>query len=200
MSPELKQEKLDRLKLGYKRLTELTTAEPSGDPLAQMRAAATFLTESVGIARPLSDRYLAEVQAVRSAIVAGTARESDLDMLFSDGAIARVSSLDDKYGLTFMVLPEHVEWILKGGKQMSRRFRKWGDEGDIFRVKGKEFRFTRVSRLRVGDITDDDILKEGYTNREDFEQRWVKSHPKSVKAGKTLNQDDMCWCHEYEAV
>ena len=35
-------------------------------------------------------------------------------------------------------------------------------------------------------------------NREDFEQRWVKSHPKSVKAGKTLNPDDLCWHHEYE--
>jgi len=93
-----------------------------------------------------------------------------------------------------------VEQILKGGKHMSRRFRKWGDEGDVFRVKGKAFKFVKVQRLRVGDITDEDIRKEGYATREEFDQMWTKSHPKSVAAGKSLSPDDLCWCHEYEAV
>jgi len=197
MSPELKAEKLERLKTAYRKLAELNAAEPAGDAQAQARAAAMHLTETFGIARPLSDRYVAQAVEVRAA---GAVNESELEARFGDGPLARICTLDDKYGLSFMVLPEHVDWILKGGKQVSRRFRKWGDEGDVFHVKGKAFRFARVSRMRAGDITDDDIRKEGYTNREDFEQRWVKSHPKSVKAGKSLNPDDQCWHHEYEPV
>jgi len=198
MNPDLKFEKLQRLKLAYQKLGELRAAEPAGDPQAQARTAAGQLTEAVGIARPLSDRYVAQALEVRNAVASGAAKEADLDKLLSEAPLERVCQLDDKYGMSFMVLPEHVVWILKGGKQVSRRFRKWGDEGDVFHVKGKPFKFTRVSRMRVGDITDEDIRKEGYTNREDFEQRWVKSHPKSVKAGKTLNPDDLCWHHEYE--
>ena len=81
---------------------------------------------------------------------------------------------------------------------MSRRFRRWGDEGDVFKVRGTPFRFIRVERLRVCDITDDDIHKEGYASREEFDQMWIKSHPKTVAAGKTLDQDGWCWSHQYE--
>jgi hypothetical protein len=189
MSPELKEEKRQRLKIAFDKLNELHQAEPAGDALAHERAAANHLTTTVGISRPLSDRYVAVAAAARTA---GTGPE------FSDDAIARICNLDDKFGAAFMVLPHHVEQILKGGKHMSRRFRKWGDENDLFHVKGKAFRFTKITRLRVGDITDDDIRKEGYSTREEFDGMWVKSHPKSVAAGKKLNPDDLCWCHEYE--
>ena len=194
MSPELQQEKLQRLKAGLEKLIELEKAEPAGDPAARERAAATFLTTTFGISRPLSDRYIAQVARLRLAVGGGGGVE------FNDEALQRVSDLDDKFGAAFMVLAEHVEQILKGGKHMSRRFRKWGDEGDIFRVRGKAFRFFKVVRMRVGDITDEDIRKEGYKTREDFDQMWHKSHPKSVAAGKTLSPDALCWSHEYEPV
>jgi hypothetical protein len=193
-------EKRERLKLAYQQLIALATAEPTGDPLAQERAAANHVTSTLGISRPLADRYVAEAQRVRKAIQAGEAKESDLESLLAGDPIKRVSDLDDKFGAAFMVLPHHVDQILKGGKHMSRRFRKWGDEGDVFRVKGKAFKFVKVSRLRVGDITDEDIRKEGYQTKEEFEGMWVKSHPKSVSAGKKLSPDDLCWCHEYEPV
>ena len=194
MQPELKAEKLKRFAVALEKLKELRSAEPAGDPLAQERAAATHLTTTLGIARPLADRYLAQVAAVLKSNAEATGSA------FGDAHVAAVTNLDDKFGAAFMVLAEHVEQILKGGKQMSRRFRKWGDEGDVFRVKGKSFRFVKVARMRVGDITDDDIKKEGYATREDFEQMWYKSHPKSVAAGKKLNPDDLCWSHEYEAI
>lgn len=200
MAVESVSEKRERLKLAYTKLLELSAAEPGGDPLAQERAAANHVTSTLGISRPLSDRYVAEAVRARKAIQAGDAKESDLDSLLGGDTVKRVSDLDDKFGAAFMVLPHHVEQILKGGKHMSRRFRKWGDEGDIFRVKGKAFRFVKVTRLRVGDITEDDIRKEGYQTKDEFEQMWVKSHPKSVSAGKKLSPDDLCWCHEYEPV
>jgi len=198
MVAELLAEKLERLKLAYAKLNELHAAEPAGDPQAQERAAANHLTTTLGISRPLSDRYVAQAALVRKSVLAGEVKESDIDTVFSGEPMNRVRDLDDKFGASFMVLPHHVEQILKGGKHMSRRFRKWGDEGDVFHVKGKAFRFFKVTRIKVGDITDEDIRKEGYTTREEFEGMWVKSHPKAVDAGKKLNMEDLCWCHEYE--
>src|SRR5436190_9310220 len=164
MSPDLQIDKTKRLAAALLKLESLQKEEPQGDALAQARTAANYLTTEFGIARPLSDRYVAEaVQAKQNGRSA-----------FDADALTRISDLDDRFGAAFMVLPHHVDQILKGGKHMSRRFRKWGDEGDIFRVRGKAFRFVKVTRLRVGDITDDDIRKEGYATKEDFEQMWVK--------------------------
>lgn len=190
MSPELQIEKSKRLAAALLKIETLRKAEPQGDPLAQARAAATELTTEYGISRPLSDRYIAEATRAQQAGQSA----------FDQDALGRISDLDDKFGAAFMVLPHHVDQILKGGKHMSRRFRRWGDPGDVFRVRGKAFRFTRVERMKVSDITDDDIRKEGYQTREEFEQMWVKSHPKTVAAGKQLDQDGLCWCHEYEPV
>lgn len=190
MSPDLKSEKTQRLAAALLKLEALKRDEPAGDPLAQERASANYLTTEFGISRPLSDRYVAE-----AARVAKAAENS-----FGDESLKRISDLDDKFGAAFMVLPHHVEQILKGGKHMSRRFRKWGDPGDVFRVKGKAFRFFRVERMKVSDITDEDIRKEGYQTREEFDQMWIKSHPKTVAAGKTLDMDGLCWSHQYEPV
>jgi N4-acetylcytidine amidohydrolase len=191
MTPELRKEKQDRFTAAVAKLKELKAAEPSAEQVAHERAAAMHLTTTFGIARPLSDRYVA--QAVL-AMKAGTESQ------FTDEILTRITNLDDKFGAALMVVPEHIVQILKGGKHMSRRFRKWGDEGDVFHVRGKAFRFFRVARMRVGDITDDDIRKEGYATREEFEQMWVKAHPKAVAAGKTLQADELCWSHEYEPV
>ena len=190
MSPELQIEKTKRLTAALLKLEALKRDEPAGDALAQERATANYLTTEFGISRPLSDRYVAE--ASRAMKVGESA--------FGEASLHKISDLDDKFGAAFMVLPHHVDQILKGGKHMSRRFRKWGDPGDVFRVRGKAFRFARVERMKVSDITDDDIRKEGYQTREEFDQMWIKSHPKTVAAGKTLDQDGMCWSHQYEPV
>ena len=142
MVAELLSEKLERFKMAYSKLNELHAAEPAGDPLAQERAAATHVTSTLGISRPLSDRYVAQAALVRKAVLAGEVKESDLDAVFSGEPMNRVRNLDDKFGASFMVLPHHVDQILKGGKHMSRRFRKWGDEGDVFHICDYELRFT----------------------------------------------------------
>src|SRR5437868_5446271 len=110
MTAELMAEKRARLVAGLAKLKELRAAEPAGDPLAQERAAATHMTTTIGISRPLSDRYIALAAKV---IAAGT--DGAPEALFPDDAIASVSRLDDKFGAAFMVLAEHVDHILKGG-------------------------------------------------------------------------------------
>lgn len=190
MTSELQIEKTKRLTAALLKLESLRKEDPAADPLAQERASANYLTTEYGISRPLSDRYVAEASR---ALKAG-------ESAFGEDALQRISNLDDKFGAAFMVLPHHVDQILKGGKHMSRRFRRWGDPGDIFKVRGKSFRFARIERMKVSDITDDDIRKEGYQTREEFDQMWIKSHPKTVAAGKTLDQDGLCWSHQYEPV
>ena len=198
MTPEIKQEKVKRLIVAAAKLDELEAAGTPADAGAHEKAAAMHLTTTMLIARPLADRYVAQAVLMRKTVLPGTPKPEAVEKLITDELLQRVTHLDDKYGAAFMVLAHHVEQILKGGKHMSRRFRRWGDPGDIFQVKGKPFRFVKVERLRVGDITDDDIRKEGYASREEFEQMWVKSHPKTVASGKTLSPDDLCWSHEYE--
>lgn len=190
MSPDLQIEKTKRLAAALLKLEALKQADPAGDPIAQERTAANYLTTEFGISRPLSDRYVAEASR---AMKAG-------ESAFGADALNRISNLDDKFGAAFMVLPHHIAQILQGGKHMSRRFRKWGDPGDVFHVRGKAFRFACVERMKVSDITDEDIRKEGYQTREEFDQMWIKSHPKTVAAGKTLDMDGLCWSHQYEPV
>jgi N4-acetylcytidine amidohydrolase len=196
MTPELKEQKLERFLVAWEKLSELRKAEPAGDLSAQNRAAAGLVTTATGIARPLADRYITQIAPLLQQHPDFTREQARA--LISDEIINTVTALDDKFGASFMVLPHHVDQILKGGKHMSRRFRRWGDPGDVFHVRGKAFRFNRVQQLRVGDITEDDIRKEGYTNKEEFEQMWYKSHPKTVSSGKKLEPDQVCWCHEYE--
>ena len=133
MSPELQIEKTKRLAAALLKLEELRRADPAGDAMAQQRASANYLTTEFGISRPLSDRYVAE-----AAKVMGAGQSA-----FGEDVLKRLANLDDKFGVSFMVLPHHVAQILQGGKHMSRRFRRWGDPGDIFKVRGKSFRFAR---------------------------------------------------------
>jgi hypothetical protein len=197
MTPELRQTKLERFVLGWDKLKEARQADPAGDKSAQEKAVATQITTANGIARPLADRYVAVIAPLLEANPSLSG--ADAAKLFTDEQIAKVCTLDDRYGGAFMVVAHHVDQILKGGKHMSRRFRRWGDVGDVFQVKGKGFRFNRVERMKVSDITLEDIQKEGYTNFEDFHAMWVKSHPKTVASGKKAPEpDELCWCHEYE--
>ena len=181
-----KELKTERLKAALAKLAELKAAEPAGDPEQHVKTATMMLVEKFETPHPLAKRYLAELKASNNEI--------------TDAIIEKLTNFDDHLGASFMVLHQNTEQLLKGNKQMSRRFRRWGDPGDTFTVKGKKFRFVRVERVKVGDITEEDIRKEGYATKEDFEQMWYKSHPKSVAAGKRLDPEQNCWCHEYEEV
>jgi len=178
--------KSERLQAGWNRLQELCQAQPALAREEHLKAATMFLVTQYELPHPLAKKYMALIDAAQG-------QRSETLML-------QITEHDDMHGARFMVLPNNVDQILKGNKQMSRRFRRWLDPGDTFSVKGKRFRTVRVEKIKVGDITEDDIRKEGYANKEEFEQMWYKSHPKSVAAGKTLDPQQNCWCHEYAEV
>ena len=83
----------------------------------------------------------------------------------------------------FLFKPEHVPKILNGTKTMTRRIwkRNRANVGSIHQARtelfGKPFTFLKVLKRfdeRLGDISDIDCIKEGYQNREDFKNIWIK--------------------------
>lgn len=184
MSEEFRKLKIERLSSAKAKLDELAKARPDAPREEHLKAATMHLVTAFELPHPLAKKYVALLEANRG--------ES------ADALIKTLTDHDDKHGAGFMVLSNNVEQLLKGNKQMSRRFRRWLDPGDTFSLKGKRFRAVRVVKIKVGEITEDDIRKEGYATKADFEAMWYKSHPKSVAAGKTLDPDQNCWCHEYE--
>ena len=180
------EEKLRRLQTAAAKLAELRAANPAENAVARTRGVVQHLVATFGMCRRLAEDY------VQSAERGGAAASAETLRILSDH--------DDAFGAAFMVLPQHVEMLLAGRKRMSRRAKRWGDAGDVFRVNGKRFRFVRVERVKVSPVTDDDICKEGYASRGEFEQMWMQSHPRTVAAGKKLNYAGWCWRHEYEPV
>lgn len=186
MSEEMKKLKAERLNACWSKLQELCQAQPDVSREEHAKAAVMLLVTQYEIPHPLAKKYLALMEETGGKVTNST--------------LQALTDHDDMHGSRFMVLPNNVEQIMAGNKQMSRRFRRWVDPGDTFSVKGLRFKVVRVEKIKVGNITEDDVKKEGYANKADFESMWYKSHPKSVAAGKTLDPNQNCWCHEYEQV
>lgn len=186
MSDEMARLKTERLNACWNKLQELSTASPEVAREEHAKAAVMLLVTSYEVPHPLAKKYLALLESTGGKV--------------TPEILTQLTDHDDMHGARFMVLPNNVEQILKGNKQMSRRFRRWLDPGDTFSVQGKRFKTLRVEKIKVGQITEDDIKKEGYASKAEFEAMWYKSHPKSVAAGKTLDPNQNCWCHEYEEV
>jgi len=78
--------------------------------------------------------------------------------------------------------PEHVKLILEGKKTQTRRIwkRPRVKVGGVYRAKTKLYsseyfaliRVTGLHKERLGDISDEDIKKEGYNSLEEFKQAW----------------------------
>lgn len=184
MPDEMKRLKAERLQACWDKLQQLCKEQPAVAREEHAKAAVMVLVTQYEIPHPLAKKYLALMEESGGQV--------------SDAAVSKLTDHDDMHGSRFMVLPNNVEQIMKGNKQMSRRFRRWLDPGDTFSVHGKRFKAVRVEKIKVGQITEEDIKKEGYASKADFEAMWYKSHPKSVAAGKTLDPEQNCWCHEYE--
>jgi len=184
MSEAMQKLKAERLAAAKAKLAELCAAQPTVAREEHLKAATMFLVTAFELPHPLAKKYTTMLEERKGEI--------------TPELLAKLTDHDDKHGASFMVLQGNVQQLLKGNKLMSRRFRRWVDVGDTFSVQGKRFKVVRVDKIKVGDITEEDIKKEGYANKADFEQMWYKAHPKTVAAGKTLDPEQNCWCHEYE--
>jgi hypothetical protein len=74
--------------------------------------------------------------------------------------------------------PEMAEKILAGIKtETRRRIRRpytWFRPGDTFAVGSESFRITAIDRQRLGDMTEEDIRREGLNGRSEFVDLWAR--------------------------
>lgn len=79
--------------------------------------------------------------------------------------------------------------ILDGTKTVTRRYKKYGNTGDVFVVelcsghlermsRYKKIKLTNVYSERLGAMTEEEALKEGCDSLEDFKKVWVEIHPR----------------------
>lgn len=75
-----------------------------------------------------------------------------------------------------------LELVLSGLKTQTRRLHKHTlKEGRIYSLKrtwikttGKYIKITRVSHQKLGDITEDEAEKEGFSSIEEFRKAWIR--------------------------
>jgi hypothetical protein len=95
----------------------------------------------------------------------------------------------------------HLRKVLAGEKIQTRRTHKhtW-KLGKTYSIRDRWFSkpqghilVTRRFRQRLGDISPEDIRKEGYSSLEEFKQAWEKIH-----GPKSWNPDQIVICYEFK--
>jgi hypothetical protein len=84
--------------------------------------------------------------------------------------------------------------IVDGKKTMTSRFRKYGEPGDSFLVRGHKYEITGVYRQELGLVATEDYRLEGFDGPNSFWIKWRQIHPKRCRP------DDVVWSHEFKAV
>ena len=94
---------------------------------------------------------------------------------------------------------KHIKKIVRGEKTMTRRTHKLTLKvGKIYSIRSRYFekskeyiKITRKFQQRLGDITLEDIRKEGYETLEGFKCAWIEINGK-------WNPDQLVWVYEFE--
>ncbi|MHA6250759.1 ASCH domain-containing protein [Oceanobacillus sp. CAU 1775] len=88
-----------------------------------------------------------------------------------------------------------IEKVLKGKKTATRRSGRFADVGDTWSLEGKELIVKNVYRQKLGEVTDEDAVMEGYQNLEGYKDSILSLHP-----GMKWQTEMKVWVHEFELV
>ncbi len=91
--------------------------------------------------------------------------------------------------------PEMVDAVERGDKICTSRYKKYGDIGDITPIGDKRYRIIGVIQPRLQTVSDLLFGAEGFTSNTEFENFWVKLHPK-----RGWRPDDRVYTHFFEEV
>lgn len=85
-----------------------------------------------------------------------------------------------------------VEKVLAGTKSATRRNGRYADIGEIMVLDDKKFIVNQVYQQTLGELTDEIIIREGYTSVEDYKQSILSFHP-----GMPWLPEMTVWVHEF---
>lgn len=94
-----------------------------------------------------------------------------------------------------VTMEEDVKKVLAGEKTATRRNGRYADVGEVMTLDGKEFVVDNVYSQSLGELTDEDAKREGFTNIEEYKQSILSMHP-----GMPWLPQMRVWVHEFHAV
>ena len=96
-----------------------------------------------------------------------------------------------------MLFKRHqIRKILLGEKTQTRRLSRMTYQvGKVYRIRNAdvEILITRRWRERLGDISEEDVKKEGYETLEEFKKAWTEIYGR-------WDPDDIVWVYEFKVV
>ena len=88
-----------------------------------------------------------------------------------------------------------VEKVLAGEKTATRRNGRYADPGEIMTLEGRQFVVDKVYSQSLGELTDDDARREGFSTVEEYKQSILAYHP-----GMPWLPQMRVWVHEFSPV
>ena len=88
-----------------------------------------------------------------------------------------------------------IEKVLSGEKTATRRNGRYADPGEIMTLEGRQFVVDRVYSQSLGELTDDDARREGFSTVEEYKQSILSYHP-----GMPWLPQMRVWVHEFKQV
>lgn len=94
-----------------------------------------------------------------------------------------------------VTLEEDVKKVLSGEKTATRRNGRYADPGEMMTLEGRKFIVENVYSQSLGELTDDDVRREGFETVEDYKQSILSIHP-----GMPWLPQMRVWVHEFSQV
>ncbi|WP_066071790.1 ASCH domain-containing protein [Neobacillus soli] len=94
-----------------------------------------------------------------------------------------------------ITMEDDVKKVLAGEKTATRRNGRYADPGEIMTLEGREFVVENVYSQSLGELTDEDVRREGFDSVEAYKQSILAYHP-----GMPWLPQMRVWVHEFRPV
>ncbi|MBT6148105.1 MAG: ASCH domain-containing protein [Gemmatimonadetes bacterium] len=88
-----------------------------------------------------------------------------------------------------------VRAVLCGAKTQQRRNGVYAYPGEQFELEHTRFELSDLRRQRLGDMTEEDAVSEGYTSLDAYKDVILSMHK-----GMQWDEDALVWLHEFRKV
>ncbi|KAB8125501.1 ASCH domain-containing protein [Gracilibacillus oryzae] len=94
-----------------------------------------------------------------------------------------------------ITIPADIEKVLQGKKRATRRNGRYADIGETMTLEDHQFIIDKVYQQKLGELTDEDAIKEGYADLEAYKEAILSLHP-----GMPWIPKMQVWVHEFSPV